>query len=275
MEFDTAVSRFRDSSFALVGPVSQLKPDDQTLRAHAALTAYDVYSCCNTLRAAYLAMHDELRTRLADFNRNFADWPQGDNVSESEYEAFWARHVERLDAERNTPEYWARAQRDKEKFLASARGEGPSAAAGVAIKALLLFLRAHQDSLCALIFLAHAPRGTANGEYSMARHLSDHRLVHSFLERELPVYEEWFWRWREFRNRVKRGVSFGSAGSWEAVSITFSTIIPESGGTAGGQETVGLVEMIEALDISAKLHEAITRRAEKTLSLASGKLPAA
>jgi hypothetical protein len=215
-----------------------------------------------------------MRVRLTEFAEDFAGWPQGENVADAEYDAFWAAYNERTEAERNTPEYLARLYLRKEEMRAEARGEGVAAAAGVVLKALLMFVRAHQDSLCALILLAHQPRGTANGRYSMASHLGDQRLVSAFVDKEVPGYVEWFRRWRDLRNRVKEGVNFTSWDNWDGMRLHFATIIPEGGGTRGGAEGIGLGEVVEALEMSASLHEAIKRRAEETLSRVNAELPA-
>jgi hypothetical protein len=86
--------------------------------------------------------------------------------------------------------------------------------------------------------------------------------VQSFARAEVPEYEDWYFEWRENRNKVKRGVNFGISGNEAEFGISFSTVIPEGGGVATDHsEVVGLSELIQALEMSTQLHRAITRRA--------------
>jgi hypothetical protein len=131
-------------------------------------------------------------------------------------------------------------------------------------------MRAHQDSLCALVFLVQRPKQAAAGDYPMTKHLKqDGRLVQTFIRAEVPGYEDWYWRWRDARNRIKRGVNFGMSGNRQELGISFATFIPEGGGVmVDHRDDVRLTELIEALDMSARLHRAIARQATETAQAA-------
>ena len=269
--FDQAVTNFRETSYDMHGPVGRLSGSDHTLRAQAGQTAYDVFACCHTFRAVYGRMHDKIREGLRRFQSEFADWPQGEHIPEEAYEVFWESFRERQYAHLNSPEHRAELEQAREEIDARIEGRDANAEFTVAFKSLFLFMRAHQDSLCALVLLVQRPRATATGEYSMTRHLKqDGRLVQMFIRTEVPGYEDWYWRWREARNKIKRGVNFGMSGNWQELGISFATFIPEGGGVmVDHSAVVRLTDLIEALDMSTQLHRAIARKATETAQAAS------
>jgi hypothetical protein len=163
-------------------------------------------------------------------------------------------------------------ERDLQKMAARVEGADPTTALILGFKALYLFVRAHQDSLCALVHLALYPRGTLTGSYNMTEHLdrvSGH--VAEFIKSAVPEYKNWYRAWREARNRVKEGVSFAAYGTSEEMGIRFTTFSPEGGGVmVTASEGVGLADVVEALQMSERLQRAIASRAEETSGLTSG-----
>jgi hypothetical protein len=103
------------------------------------------------------------------------------------------------------------------------------------------------------------PRGTDPTDYNMTRHLQRSASpVGAFIREAVPEYEDWYFRWRKARNRVKRGTNFSIYGSWNEVGITFSTFIPQGGGIkTDGSGRVGLSDVVEALDMSFRLQSAM------------------
>jgi hypothetical protein len=229
--FDKAVREFRETSYDMNGPVGGVSGSDHTLRARAGQTAYDVFSCCETFRLTYVRVHDEMRERLSGFEADFAEFPRGENVPEEVYEAFWADFRERQETRLcNTAEREKERERILEEMDSRMEGRDATAAFSVAFKALYLFVRAHQDSLCALICLVQQPRATRPVEYNMTEHLGrEGGLVQSFIRAEVPDYHDWYMGWRDARNKIKRGVNFGISGNAHEFGISFSVFIPESG----------------------------------------------
>lgn len=72
------------------------------------------------------------------------------------------------------------------------------------------------------------------------------------------------------RNRVKEGVSFATYGTSEEMGIRFTTFSPEGGVLVTASAGVGLADVVEALQMSERLHRAIASRAEEASGLTSG-----
>jgi len=269
--FVEAVREFRETSYDMHGPVGGLSGSEHTLRARAGQTAYDVFACCHSFRAVYAKMHDEIRDGLRRFESRFVGWPQGEHVPPEAYDAFWESFRQQQDASLRSPEHEAELARELEEFEARIEGRDANAEFLVAFKALYFFLRAHQDSLCALIHLVQCPRGTPPRDHNMTTHLGRRGgPVQSFIDAEVAGYEDWYRRWRDARNKIKRGVNFGMTGTWQDLGISFSTFIPEGGGVMTDHaEVIKLMDLIEALDMCAQLHRAIARRATETAEAAT------
>jgi hypothetical protein len=254
-DFEAAVSVFRESSFLMNGAIGQLQLTDHTHRAQAGETARDVYAFSHAFRSAYERAFAELRERLAEAAQDFATRPAEGASPEA-----WEQYMTEW-ADRTRPAAIA----EMKKRVA---GADPTTAFTVAFKALYLFLRAHQDALCALIHTALSPRGTGPGDYNMTAHLGRaNGPVRRFVHECVPEYEEWYLRWREARNRVKRGANFSTYGDAVQMGIRFSSFIPEGGGVSiDASQGVGLADVVEALQMSARLHRAIHVQAEASAS---------
>jgi hypothetical protein len=250
--FDEAVTSFRESSHLMHGPVGALNLADHTHRAEAGITAHDVYAFCHTFRRLYVAAFADLQEDLAASAIEFASRP-GENATPEEWSCYMDEHSERTrDA-------------SMERFRLRLEGADNTTAFTLAFKALYLFLRSHQDALCALVHTVLFPRGTGPGPYNMTRHLQrENGPVRAFIVEHVPEYEEWYLRWRDTRNRVKRGNNFGTYGSGLEMGVSFSEIIPEGGGVSVDvSQGVGLADIVEALRMSERLQNAIARQAER------------
>jgi hypothetical protein len=258
-ELEEPVAAFRQSSFDLDAAIGALGIADHTLRARAGETGRDVYAFCHTFRRLYDEAHADLVQDLELASERFATRPrEGAGLDE------WATYGEAwMELTR---------ERDLEKMAARVEGRDPTTALILGFKALYLFVRAHQDSLCALAHLALFPRGTLTGSYNMTAHLDRAGgPVGEFIRSAVPEYKKWYRTWRNARNRVKEGVSFATYGTAEEMGIRFATIIPEGGGLmVNASEGVGLADVVEALEMSLRLHRAIASRAEETRALSSG-----
>jgi hypothetical protein len=248
-DLESAVASFRASSFQLNAAIGELNPADHTLRARAAETARDIFAFCHTFRRLYEEAHADLREDIKLANSR----PPEDADTE-----LWATHVEK----------WSNLTRvhDLERAGAKAAGSDTTSALIVGFKALYLFIRAHQDSLCALAHFALFPHGTATGSHNMTDHLKrDGGHVVRFIRSAVPGYEEWYRRWRDARNLVKEGVSFSTYGSMQEMGIRFTRFIPEGGGVMiNTSEGVGLEDVVEALQMSERLQRAIEERSGQT-----------
>lgn len=264
-EFDDAVARFRESAFGMNGNIGALSGSDHTLRTQSMETARDVFACCNIFRGAYDSLALSFKAQHERFAAEFAEWPQGENVPQAEYDAFWEEFRRRKDEEMRSPEHLADLAASRDRLTESAEGRDMAAQFAVVFKALFFFIRAHQDSLCALVFLAHFPAGSRPGEYSMSKHLKQRKRVYEFVMDEVPGYEEWFWHWRDLRNQVKRGANFSYTTIGDDLVVGFSTVIPDGGGVIMADAgRVTLMDLITGLNLSTNLQLAISRVAAAT-----------
>jgi hypothetical protein len=256
--YDKAVRLFRESSWHVHGPLVSEDLADHTLRARASETAHDVYVFCQTFRGFYERAHAEMRQRLQGFQLEVAARPESGSAPEQ-----WERHMEKWLPPREQADREADERRD---------GRDATSAFTVGFKALYFFIRAHQDALCGLTMLLLHPLTANPGQYRMGEHLKRDGPVTRFIRQSAPGYEEWFPRWRDARNEVKKGVNFSTYGSWNELGIRFSTFIPEGGGikidcSRGG----GLSDIVEALDMSSRLHSALRDQAALTADVLRGR----
>ena len=88
----------------------------------------------------------------------------------------------------------------------------------VCYKAVAYFVRVYQDAIyCVLLNLSG--QRTASG--SMTAALSDASPVGRQLRAEALGYLEWFRKWRDFRNAIKKGRDFGLLGPQQDPGVTF------------------------------------------------------
>jgi hypothetical protein len=120
-----------------------------------------------------------------------------------------------------------------------------------AFKSVFFFVRAYQDAVCALLFVLSGKRA---GRYtSMAKALEKGKPVRQLLDDELAGYGDWFYRWRDDRDKIKRGARFilffdGD----DNLSISFTYPV-EMGGMETEEERIGLPRVIEGVQMSTRL----------------------
>jgi hypothetical protein len=257
--FDEAVRVFRESSWHIHGPLVTEDLADHTLRARASQTARDVYVFCQTFRVLYESALADLQQKLQRVGKEMAARPPVGASPED-----WERHGE----------WWMNETREESLREAHAQRDGQdiTSAFTVAFKALYLFMRAHQDALCGFAMLLLHPPGTTPTAHNMTRQLQQpHSPVGDFIRENVPDYEEWYFRWRKARNRVKLGTNFSTYGNWNEVGIQFTMFIPEGGGiSVDVSAKVGLSDVVEALDMSSRLHDALKEQAATTAELLRG-----
>ena len=234
------------------GPLVTDDLADHTLRARASETARDVYVFCQTFRELYVRALAKMRGHAKQFEAEVASRPGEDATPEE-----WQRHGER----------WMDATREDSLREANEQVEGRdvTSAFAVGFKALYLFVRAHQDALCGFTMLLLQPRGTDPTDYNMTRHLQRTASpVGAFIrKRFLSTRSGTSAGGRP--NWVKRGTNFSIYGNWNEVGISFSTFIPEGGGIkSDASGRVGVSDVVEALDMSSRLHSAMKERAART-----------
>jgi hypothetical protein len=239
--FDAALASFRESSGQLGRAVAKLTLKDHRLRGKAGATAHDVVTTCQNFRRLYGEALTELRAELAEVSA-FALVP-GDLGSESTlklFESLKSRTKSRVD------------------------GRDPRTQFVLAFKTLYFFVRAHQDSLCALICLVRSPSGTPTGDYSMTKHLGREGPVRSFIYSSVSEYPDWFFRWKAIRDRVKAGVGAGPFGSQSEIGIRFSRFTEAGGIVIDCSEGSGLIDVVDALRLSDQVQRAIVQSCQHT-----------
>jgi hypothetical protein len=119
-----------------------------------------------------------------------------------------------------------------------------------AFKSVFFFVRAYQDAVCGFLFvlLQGKKAGVAK---SMADALKkESKPIRELLDQELPDYAEWFWQWKESRDKIKRGADFALFFDAEdEVSISFE--YAEEEGFHTDEERIGLQAVVEGLEMSA------------------------
>ena len=164
------------------------------------------------------------------------------------------------------PEEFARYLR-REEAVARLHGSRYHSVAGyklrIAFKAAYFFLRAHQDMLFRVAFYAlegsfpsRGKTGTmgaavTNPDSPVGRHLAAH----------VPAYAEWFMRWRDQRNRVKKGVSFSTFAT-DDIGICFSTFTNEGGVLGDPTNRLGLRDVAGALTLVTQVMQSIPTAAQ-------------
>lgn len=125
----------------------------------------------------------------------------------------------------------------------------------VAYKSMYFFVRAFQDAMYRLIW--ETATGQRSGRDSPMTKASGNpnNEVRKLIDASLPDYFDWFFKWRDERNEIKRGVGFAFAGPSEDLGVTFNRVIT-SGDLivdCSGAATVRIGDVTMALTKSAEL----------------------
>lgn len=146
----------------------------------------------------------------------------------------------------------------KSNSLAARREEESRRGLTVAYKSILFFLRAFQDSAYAV--LVELTGGRAPAYPSMSDCLSKKKNGPSYqIISEIDGYVAWFFKMRDWRNRIKSGVGFGQVGPQTNIGVAFVYITDENSLTFTN-DTIHLRDLIEGVRFSSQLIECIARR---------------
>lgn len=212
------------------------------MRARVGDTASDVLDAVLLLEEAHPAA---AAAQDAETRRMFAAMPI--RIPPPESQGWSIKELVAWQTEQPPPtrEQWDEVARLMQGEVASA----PYAKVKVAYKALLFFVRAHQDALYRAFLEA---RGETPGRTSsMASGLADGKPLAELLSECIPQYLDWFPRWRGKRNRVKDGVSVGFTGI-DGFGLLFNSVSDEGGLVANlAQTPLSLPDAIEAVSMSA------------------------
>jgi hypothetical protein len=150
-----------------------------------------------------------------------------------------------------TREQWDEAVRLLQGELTNA----PFSKVKVAYKALLFFVRAHQDALYRAFLQACGEK--AGQKSSMSSGLADGKPLAELFSDCIPLYRDWFWRWRERRNQVKNGVNVGFT-SIDRFGLLFNFVSDDGGLVVNlSRPPLSLPDVIEAVSMSAAAADCI------------------
>jgi hypothetical protein len=146
----------------------------------------------------------------------------------------------------------------KRNSLAARREEESRRGLTVAYKSILFFLRAFQDSVYAV--LVELTGGRAGLYPSMSECLNKKKNGPSYqIISQVEGYTEWFFKMRDWRNRIKSGVSFGQVGPQTNIGVAFVYITDENS-LFFTSDTIHLRDLIEGVKFSGKLIDCIAIR---------------
>jgi hypothetical protein len=94
-------------------------------------------------------------------------------------------------------------------------------------KSLLFAVRAHQDVMYVLLLLLRGQKPTGGSMDAAAK--NPRNPVAELLSATIPDYLAWFSRWRDLRNSVKRGASFGIVGPTYDLGISINAFTDAGG----------------------------------------------
>jgi hypothetical protein len=147
----------------------------------------------------------------------------------------------------------------------------PYAKVKVAYKAMLFFTRAHQDALYRAFLEARGEQAGVSS--SMASALMTGKPLGQVLAEDVPGYAEWFFRWRDRRNRVKDGVSFAFTGLG-GLGLLFQSVTDEGGVTNDlAQTPLSLPDIVEAVAMSAAATDSIAGHVESLTRSSTSSTP--
>ena len=113
-----------------------------------------------------------------------------------------------------------------------------------AFKALLFAVRAHQDVMYVMLLCLRGQKATGGSMDSAANNPVN--PVAELLSATFPDYLAWFSRWRDLRNRVKKGASFGIVGPTYDLGISVNDFM-EGGGLHVSFDEDSIVRMGDAI----------------------------
>jgi hypothetical protein len=135
-----------------------------------------------------------------------------------------------------------------------------------AFKSVHMWLRAYQDAVCGVLLAA---RGDSVGRHtSMSDRLKPGKPIGEYLREHLPDYAEWFNEWRDRRNEMKVGASFGLEVGGNPPRLRGLSFKYPPGRTASTVTDgfISLDDVVAGLDMSRRLTEVVRAEVEARLS---------
>jgi hypothetical protein len=224
------------------------------VRVRAAATAIDILDAVVLLVEAHAAAQE---AQDEETRRVLATMPV--RIPPPESQAWTLEELAAWQAEQPqpTPGQWEELMRLMEGDVTSER----YAKVKVAYKAMMFFIRAHQDALYRTFLEARGERAGVSS--SMASALTPGKPLAQVLAADVPGFADWFFRWRALRNRVKDGVSFAFTGLG-GFGLLFQSVTDEGGVTNDlAQTPLSLSDIVEAVAMSAAATDSVAQYVER------------
>jgi hypothetical protein len=220
---------------------------DDRGRRSLSILGWDIRDCVGLLVRLHRLAYEDLAEEHAELNANRPPLPPPEVLATWSDEEF-GEWVEKSVAAR--PPGWQ--QRFLERAARRETGTHPMHDLIITYKNCLVLIRAYQDGLARL--LRFALEGVDASRTTMTKLLKKEppTAVAARLAESLPNYAEWFWDWRNLRNRVKDGAETSMVGIGTELGASFLRV-PAPKGQEGMvvYKTIFLGEVDEALRQSA------------------------
>ena len=205
-----------------------------------------------------------VRGRMSDCGMDIAHF--GDTFATAHVEATaWA--IDDIEILNQTHGDWQlrfSLLHSKQNSLAARREEESRRGLMVAYKSILFFLRAFQDSAYAVLVELTGGRAPIYPSMSDCLRKKKNGPVFKIIS-EIDGYEAWFFRMRDWRNKIKSGVGFGLAGPQTNIGVAFTHITDENSLTVTN-DTIHLRDLIEGVRFSNCLIASMLTRIETNVA---------
>lgn len=118
---------------------------------------------------------------------------------------------------------------------------------------MFYFISAYQDALCGVLLIL---KGEKAGRYtSMYKTLrKENNPVRIIIVKTITEYIDWFYRWRDKRNKIKKGINLGLVGPSFDVGISFSYVYEKNNALVCDiKDAIRLSDIVQALRMSISL----------------------
>lgn len=143
----------------------------------------------------------------------------------------------------------------------------------VAFKAVLLFVRVHQDALYTVLakLLTRGDLGRSMQDAFKTKAREARHPVWAFIDERLPSYTDWFPSWRDKRNRLKSADSFSLAGPEHDPGVRFNDFTRHGGVVVDlRRDVIAVSDVARAIELSAQLTALVADEAERLSRAPSG-----
>lgn len=215
--------------------------------------------CARALAASGKVRHS-VRGRMGDCGMDIAHCGSTFATAHAEATAWAIDDIEVLNQTRQNWELRFDLLARKRNSLAGRREQESHRGLSVAYKSILFFFRAFQDSAYAV--LVELTGGKAPMYPSMSECLTKKKNGPSYqIISEVEGYAEWFFKMRDWRNKIKSGVGFGQVGPQTNIGVAFVHVTDENSLTFTN-DTIHLRDLIEGVRFSTQLVERIASQVE-------------